>query len=82
MKSLAKNRSDMEVPEKAPWYPSITVKQNALPGLKSAKVDDTGTMLVEYKVMGVSKYGNGDIEVSLDLIKGELTKDKDDGKKG
>ena len=79
MKSLAKNSSSMEVGIKVPYYPSITVKQNTLPGLKSAKVDDTGTMLVEYKITGISKYGNGDIEVTLDLIKGELTKGKDNG---
>jgi len=77
MKSLAKNRSTIEESPKEPYYPSMVVPQKSLPGLKNAKVDDTGYMLVEYKVKGVEKYGNGEITVSLDILKGKITKEEE-----
>jgi len=77
MKSLAMNYSDMEVaPSKAPNYPSVRISAKSIPELKKATIDSTGKMVVEYKVKGISRYGNGDIEISLDLMSGELQGDK------
>lgn len=45
-----------------------------LPQLKGKEVDDKITLTIEAKVCGISKYGNGDIEYRLDLLKAGVSK--------
>jgi hypothetical protein len=73
LKSLGKKQGGMEAmpttKENEMYYPSVTLTQDMLPQLKGKDVDDKITLTVEVKVCGISKYGNGNIEYRLDLIK-------------
>jgi len=51
------------------YYPSVTLTQDMLPSLKGKDIDDKITITVEAKICSISKYGNGDIEYRLDLLK-------------
>lgn len=72
MKSFAKNLSEEVAPSKEPYYPSMRVSAKSVPKLKNATIDSTGYMIVEYRVKEISQYGNGDIEINLDIEKGAI----------
>jgi len=75
MKSLGKKHGNMAVEpakENEMYYPGITLTQDILPALKGKEIEDKIMLTVEAKVCGISKYGNGEIEYRLDLMKAEV----------
>jgi hypothetical protein len=77
MKSLGKKQGCTAVEpskESTMYFPSVTLTEDMLPQLKGKEVDDKITLTIEAKVCGISKYGNGDIEYRLDLLKAGVSK--------
>lgn len=71
MKSMAmKPAGPMEA--EAARYPSVRIEEKTMPGLKGKTVGDKVMLKMEACVKGVSKYGNGDTEYSLDIEKGMM----------
>jgi len=68
---IRKGSGGIESPS-SPIYPSMNLKAAVMPGLGKSAFGDTGMMVVEYKVTGINSYGDGDIDISLDITKGKL----------
>lgn len=72
MKSMAKNQKEVALESKAPYYPSLTLDVKQMPELKGADIDDKVMILINAKVSGINKYGNGEHSVSLQMIEGDI----------
>jgi len=53
-------------------YPSIRLEEKQMPMLKGKTVGDAVMLKMHAVVKGVSKYGDGDTEYSLDCEKGMM----------
>lgn len=62
-------------------YPSISVELKQMPQLKGKDVGDEISLVVKAKIKGISKYGDGDTNYSLDLVEYKvkgMEEDKDE----
>jgi hypothetical protein len=58
-------------------YPSVSIDMGKIKELKGCKMGDEVMMMMKCKVVGMSKYGNGSENCSMDIIEAEITKDMD-----
>lgn len=77
MKSMARKPMNMEAKPIKQSYPSLTLTEESIPGLKGKTVGDKIQMKVEMCIKGVHKYGDGDTEYSMDIEKGMMMGDKE-----
>ena len=77
MKSMARKTMNMEAKVDRQSYPSLTLTEDAMPGLKGKTVGNKIQMKVELCIKGIHKYGDGDTEYSMDIEKGMMTGDKE-----
>lgn len=70
MKSMARKPMNMEAKVDSPGYPSLSLEEKNLPGLKGKTVGDKVMMKVELCIKGIHKYGDGDTQYSMDIERG------------
>jgi len=75
MKDLSERGPEIAETKKQKYYPSLTIKMDILPGIKE-KVGSTGFLKVKYEVTSVSKYGDGETEIRLELKQGEIIQEE------
>jgi hypothetical protein len=75
MIDMGRKMSSMEVgPSKnEKSYPSVSIDMGKMKELKDCKMGDEVMMMMKCKVVGMSKYGNGSENCSLDIIEAEIT---------
>lgn len=72
MKSMARKPMNTEVKIDKPHYPTLSLTEESIPGLKGKTVGDKITMKVQMCIKGIHKYGDGDTEYSMDIERGMM----------
>lgn len=71
-RKMGKNMAVSSEQKESMFYPSVRMEEKQMPGLKGKTVGDMVMLKMHAVVKGVSKYGDGDTEYSLDCEKGMM----------
>jgi len=77
MNDLAERGPEIAPTKKQKYYPSFIVPVDVLPGLEDEKVGSKIMLKVEAEISSISKYGNGETEVRIELKKAEIISEKE-----